>query len=86
MGLDPDDVEALGEAARSWRGRVALDFLSRFDTSDLSRNPSSDYTLLDTVISYAIASAPLRGMSASIPRLQRLREKLRPYVEASQQT
>jgi hypothetical protein len=80
MHLDADDIEALQEVVRAWRGRAPLDFVPAFDTSDLANNRPEDFRLLDAALGYAIGSAPLRGMQSSIPRLMQLREKIRPYV------
>ena len=80
MQLEPDDIEALHEVVRAWRGRAPLDFVSTFDTADLASNHPEDYRLLDAALAYAIGSAPLRGLQSSIPRLLRLREKIRPFV------
>jgi hypothetical protein len=80
MHLDEDDIEALQEVARAWRGRAPLDFVPTFDTGDLANNRPEEFRLLDAALGYAIGSAPLRGMQSSIPRLMRLREKIRPYV------
>jgi hypothetical protein len=80
MNLDSDDIDALHEVVRAWRGRAPLDFVATFDTSDLANNRPEDFRLLDAALGYAIGSAPVRGMQSSIPRLMRLREKIRPFV------
>ena len=79
--LDEDDMAAMEEAVRAWRGRKSPgDLVRRFDRVDLTKNAAEDYRLLDAMLSYAIASAPLRGLKDSMPRLERLREKIAPYV------
>ena len=63
MELDPDDIEALHEVVRAWRGRAPLDFVSTFDTADLASNRPEDYRLLDAALAYAIGSAPLLALN-----------------------